>query len=126
MFATSYDIFTTSYDYNGTREWKLCDIKPVDVKIYYEDKKPYIDYVGEAIGQNGMKVTVHIPKIGLSFSELHCKEDNHSLHGLLLGFKLEAFATPTEDILFTITEREMTKEQINALAGCKVKIVGDR
>lgn len=118
--------FEYSCYYDGTREWNLRDIEPVDVKIYYEDKKPYIDYTGEAIGLDGMKVTVHIPKIGLSFSELHCKEDTSSLSGLLLGFKLEAFATPTEDVLFTITEREMTKEQINALAGCKVKIVGDK
>lgn len=119
-------MFTTSYDYDGTRKWKLCNIEPVDVKIYYEGKKPYIDYVGEAIGEDGMKVTIHIPKIGLSFNQFCCKEETNFLHGLILNFKLEAFATPTEDVLFTITEREMTKEQIDALAGCKVKIVGDK
>jgi hypothetical protein len=116
-------MFTTSYDYNGSREWKLCQIEPVDVKIYYEDKKPYIDYVGEAIAENGMKVKVHIPKIGLSFNQLHCKEESNWFRGLILDFKLEAFATPTNNIMFTITECEMTKEQIDALAGCKVKIV---
>jgi uncharacterized membrane protein YjjP (DUF1212 family) len=47
-------------------------------------------------------------------------------NGLILNFKMEAFATQDEDILFTITEREMTKDQINALAGCKVKVVGDK
>lgn len=34
--------------------------------------------------------------------------------------KRDLFAVP-----LTITEREMTKEQINAMAGCKVKIVED-
>ena len=116
-------MFTYSSYFDGTREWKLCNIEPVNVKIYYEGKKPYIDYIGEAIGPDGMKATVHIPKIGLSFHEFHCKEETNLLSGLLLNFKLEAFATPSEDVLFTITEREMTKEQINALAGCKVKIV---
>jgi hypothetical protein len=117
-------MFAYSSYFDGTREWDLCGIKPVDVKIYYEGKQPYIDYVGEAIGPDNMKVTVHIPKIGLSFDKFHCKETN-TCHGLILGLKLEAFATPSENILFTITEREMTQEQINYMAGCKVKIVED-
>ena len=116
-------MFTISSYSDGTREWKLRNIEPVDVRIYYEGKKPYINYIGEAIGEDGMKVTVHIPKIGLSFNQFHCKEETDFLRGLILNFKLEAFATPAEDVLFTITEREMTKDQINALAGCKVKIV---
>lgn len=111
---------------NGTREWDLCGIKPVDVKIYYEDKQPYIDYVGEAIGPDGMKMTVHIPKIGLSFNKFHCTERTTLNSGYILGFQMEAYATRDENILFTITEREMTKEQINAMAGCKVKIVEDK
>ena len=116
-------MFTCANYYNGLREWQICNINPTDVKIYYEDKKPYIDYTGEAIGPDGMKVTVHIPKIGLSFKEFNYKEKIDCCNGLFLNFKMEAFATPTDDILFTITEREMTKDQINAMAGCKVKIV---
>lgn len=116
-------MFTTSSYFDGLREWKLCNIEPVDVKIYYEGKKPYIDYIGEAVGPDGMKVTIHIPKISLSFKEFIYKEKIDVCNGLFLDFKMESFATPTEDILFTITEREITKDQINALAGCKVKIV---
>ena len=116
-------MFSYTYDHTGERTWKLNNIEPVDVKIYYEGKKPYIDYLGEAIGPDGMKLTVHIPKIGLNFNEFLCKEKIDFCHGLILNFKMEAFATPSEDILFTITEREMTKEQINAMAGCKIKIV---
>lgn len=119
-------MFTYSSDFDGTQEWDMHNIRPVDAKIYYENKQPYIDYVGEAIGPDGMKVIVHIPKIGLSFRQFHCKETTTKHNsGFILGFNLEAFATTTEDILFTITEREMTQEQINALAGCKVKIVED-
>ena len=119
-------MFTYSTYFDGTREWDIYNIRPVDAKIYYEDKQPYIDYVGEAIGPDGMKVTVHIPKLGLSFRQFHCKETatKHN-SGLILGFNMEAYATAEEDILFTITEREMTKDQINAMAGCKVKIVED-
>ena len=116
-------MFTYGCDYGGNREWKMLNIEPIDAKIYYEGKKPYIDYTGEAIGPDGMKVTVHIPKIGLSFKEFDYKEKIDCCNGLFLNFKMEAFATPTDDILFTITEREMTKDQINAMAGCKVKIV---
>ena len=116
-------MFSYSHSFNGDRTWKLCGIEPVDVKVYYEGKKPYINYVGEAIGPDGMKVTIHIPKIGLSFKEFNCKEKMNIYSGLLLDYKMEAFATQGEDILFTITEREMTKDQINAMAGCKVKIV---
>lgn len=118
-------MFTYSSYFDGTREWDLYGIKPVDVKIYYEGKQPYIDYTGEAIGPDGMKMTVHIPKIGLSFNKFHCAERTTLNSGYILGFQMEAYATTGEDILFTITEREMTQEQINALAGCKVKIVED-
>lgn len=121
MFEFSY-----SCDSNYNREWDLCGIEPTDVKIYYEDKKPYIDYTGEAIGPTGMKVTVHIPKIGLSFNKFHCKEKNNWRSGFILDVKLEAFATPSENVLFTITECEMTKDQIDAMVGCTVKIVGEK
>ena len=117
-------MFTYNEYYNGTQEWDLHNIRPVDAKIYYENKQPYIDYVGEAIGLDGMKVIVHIPKLGLNFRQFHCKETT-TCSGLILDLNLEASVTAAEDILFTITEREMTKEQINALVGCKVKIVGD-
>lgn len=118
-------MFTYSSYSDGTREWDMHNIRPVDAKIYYENKQPYVDYTGEAIGPDGMKVTVHIPKIGLSFRQFHCKETTTYNSGYILGFNMEAYATTGEDILFTIAEREMTKEQINALAGCKVKIVED-
>ena len=119
-------MFTYSTYFDGTHEWDMHNITPVDAKIYYENKQPYIDYTGKAIGPDGMKVTVHIPKIGLSFRQFHCKETTTHNCGYILGFNLEAFATTDEDVLFTITEREMTKEQIDAMAGCKVKIVGDK
>lgn len=119
-------MFTYSTYFDGTHEWDMHNITPVDAKIYYENKHPYLDYTGEAIGPDGMKVTVHIPKIGLSFRQFHCKETTTRNCGYILGFNLEAFATTDEDVLFTITEREMTKEQIDAMAGCKVKIVGDK
>lgn len=118
-------MFTYSSYSDGTREWDLYNIRPVDAKIYYANKQPYIDYVGEAIGPDGMKMTVHIPKIGLSFNKFHCTEKITLNSGYILGFQMEAYATTDENILFTITEREMTKEQIDAMAGCKVKIVGD-
>ena len=116
-------MFSYTYDHTGERTWSLRNIEPVDVKIYYEGKKPYIDYLGEAISTDGMKMKVHIPKIGLNFNEFLCKEKHDICHGLILNFKMEAFATSSEDILFTITEKELTKDQINMMAGCQVKIV---
>ena len=103
-------------------EGVMSQIKPVDVKIYYENKQPWIDYVGEAIGSDGNKWTIHIPKIGLSFNNFTYKMKQERYGGLITNFKLEAFATTDEDVLFTITEREMTKEQIEKEIGCKVKI----
>ena len=119
-------MFTYSTYFDGTHQWDMHNITPVDAKIYYENKQPYIDYTGEAIGPDGMKVTVHIPKIGLSFRQFHCKETTTHNCGYILSFNLEAFATTDDDVLFTITEREMTKEQIDAMVGCKVKIVEDK
>ena len=108
-------------------QYSISQIRPIDVRIYYENKQPYIDYTGEAIGVDNHKWTIHIPKIGLSFDEFKCirKKDYDPYCGMITNLSLNAFVVPMHDndILFTITEREMTKEQIEKEIGCKVKIV---
>lgn len=116
-------MYTESY----TEQYVVSQIKPVDVRIYYEGKQPYIDYTGEAIGTDNHKWTIHIPKIGLSFDDFRCvrKQDYDLYHGVITNLNLTAYAIPEHgnNVMFTITEREMTKEQIEKEIGCKVKIV---
>lgn len=119
MYAESYE-----------NQCIINNIQPVDVRIYYEGKQPYIDYTGEAIGTDNHKWTIHIPKIGLSFDEFKCvREKSYDLyHGIITNLSLTAYTVPKHgnDVMFTITEREMTKEQIEKEIGCKIKIVEDK
>lgn len=45
-------------------------LMPTDVKIYTEDGTPYLDYTGTCYMSDGCKYKIHIPKIGLTFSQV--------------------------------------------------------
>lgn len=109
------------YDYENVYE--IANITPVDVKIYYEDKTPYLDYVGEALAPDNTKIKIHIPKVRLNFSRFRYEQKESRWHdGTLLGFEANAVLESPKEISFQIIEREMTKEQIEKELGYKVKI----
>ena len=110
-------------------------IIPTDVKIYYEDKMPYLEYTGEAIANDGTKIKVHLPKISLAYTVI---EDNSEYidqdvydrhHEKICSFrvKLSQNIIIKNDKWFDlqVVEREMTKKQIEKELGYKVKIVED-
>ncbi len=98
-------------------------IKPTDLKIYYEDSTPYLDYKGIAETNYG-KVEIHFPKMGLVLNNFECHRET-----LCDGFgasvvTMQEYSTQSDEV-FTIEvlERDMTKKQIEKELGYKVNIV---
>ena len=95
--------------------------------IFYEDNVPYIDWKGATVLSDGSIANVHIPKMGLDISEISQEVEDYSdfLSNKVIKSK-QVFVKdgfePDEDIIITIKEREMTKEQIEKELGCKIKI----
>lgn len=95
--------------------------------IFYEDNVPYIDWKGATVLSDGSIANVHIPKMGLDISEISQEVEDYSdfLSNKVIKSK-QVFVKdgfePDEDIIITIKEREMTKEQIEKELGYKIKI----
>lgn len=103
------------------------NLTPTDVKIYFENGLPYIDYIGKCYTDNGFIMKVHIPKISLNISLLeNNKEYYESKNNLVV--RAECFAHFEQDNFFTfeIIERDMTKKQIEKELGYKVNIVEEK
>ena len=98
-------------------------IKPTDLKIYYEDSIPYLDYKGIAETNYG-KVEIHFPKMGLALNNFECHRET-----LYNGFGTSAvtiteYSTQSDEVFtIRILERDMTKKQIEKKLGYKVNIV---
>lgn len=105
--------------------YEIANITPIDVKVYYENKTPYLDYTGEALGPDNSRIKIHIPKVRLDFRRFHCERREYRHYtGLILGFEQHAVLESDNHITFEIVEREMTKEQIEKQLGYKIKIKG--
>ena len=107
-------------------------LKCTSASIFYEDNVPYIDWKGTTILSNGCIADVHIPKMSLDISEInqefeykHVHDGYRDCYSNILKSK-QVFVRdgfkPDEDIIITIKEREMTKEQIEKELGYKIKI----
>ena len=107
-------------------------LKCTKASIYYENNQPFIDWYGETHTLNGYVLECHIPKMSLDISEIEQECEYEYLHkdyndyysNILKSkqiFVKDGFAHD-EDIIITIKEREMTKEQIEKEFGYKVKI----
>ena len=103
------------------------EIKCTKASIYYIDNEPFIDWYGITHTSNRYVIEVHIPKMSLNIQKLeldaereYCPYAPYIIKSKQIfvkdGFKSD------EDIIFTIREREMTKEQIEKELGYKVKI----
>lgn len=98
-------------------------IKPTDLKIYYEDSAPYLDYKGIAETNYG-KIEIHFPKMGLILNSLECNQENLYSGSGASVITMKEYSTQSDEI-FTIKflEKDMTKEQIEKELGYKVNIV---
>lgn len=105
-------------------------LKCTSAFIFYENNLPYIDWKGTTILSDGSIADVHIPKMSLDISEINQENEayynyNYDYCSKIIKsrqiFVKDGFE-PDEDIIITIKEREMTKEQIEKELGYKIKI----
>ena len=101
------------------------NIQPTDVKIYVENDIPYLDYTGTCYMSDGCKCKIHIPKVGLTLTNIKSESDtcyDYSGHAktILPWFQLYACG----DYLFTfeVIEREVSKKQLEKELGYKINI----
>ena len=101
-------------------------ITPIDVKIYTEDGVPYLDYIGTFYTNDGCKCKIHLPKIGLTFSQVtqEKEEEEYDYFGykkkVLMNFNV--FVSDDKFWEFEILEREVSKKQLEKELGYKLNI----
>lgn len=95
---------------------------PVDVKVYYENKQPYLEYTGECRDYDGNVIKVYFPKIGLNISAIE-----RNVEMSYFDMQVEFFATLDQKngVCFEIIEREMNQKQIEKELGYKIKIIDE-
>lgn len=106
------------------------ELKCTNAVIFYEDNVPYIDWKGTTMLSDGSIADVHIPKMSLDINKIEqeCKyvyDTYRDYYSKILKSKqvfVKNGLKPDEDIIITIKEREMTKEQIEKELGYKIKI----
>lgn len=101
-------------------------LKPTDVKIYTENGTPYLDYTGTC-HINGCKCKIHLPKVGLEFTNVIQEEDNatYDICGsykqkIVLDFRV--FVTDGKFYTYEILERDVSKKQLEKELGYKLNI----
>lgn len=104
-------------------------LTPTDVKIYTEDGTPYLDYTGTCYMSDGCKYKIHLPKVGLQFTQVTQQEDSeiHDFCGykqrVVLDFKV--LITDGKFYTYEILERDVSKKQLEKELGYKVNIKED-
>lgn len=98
------------------------NITPTDVKIYTENGTPYLDYTGICYASNGDKIKVHLPKIGLTFTNITQEKDykeyeRHEEQKCLwdprkILPKFNIYASNDIWATFEVIEREVSKERL--------------
>lgn len=102
---------------------------PTDVKIYTEDGVPYLDYTGTCYMSDGCKYKIHLPKVGLEFTQVTQQEDNK--YWDLRGYKEKIFldfrvlVTDGKFYTYEILERDVSKKQLERELGYKLNIKED-
>lgn len=101
-------------------------IKPKDVKIFYEDGVPYLDYVGTASCDNGFKVQVKIPKMSLKLENITIDTETiNEIHkfGISIHTEKRIYSVDEQYAIIEPIEREVTKEDLEKELGYKLNIV---
>lgn len=104
-------------------------LTPTDVKIYTEDGVPYLDYTGTCYMSDGCKYKIHLPKVGLNFTQVTQKEESdiYDICGykqkILLDFRV--LVTDGKFYTYEILERDVSKKQLEKELGYKLNIKGD-
>lgn len=102
-------------------------VEPKDVKIFYEDGVPYLNYVGTSVCDNGFKVRVIIPKMSLKLENITINtEIINKIYkkGLEIPIHTEKriYSVDEQYAIIEPIEREVTKEDLEKELGYKLNI----
>lgn len=102
----------------------ITSITPTDLRIYYEDSTPYLDYKGTAV-MGYDKVEVHIPKMKLNIDLSWDYDVYLNIDPTMPVANMECRCGAHSKEFFTIKvlEKDMIKDQIEKALGYKVNIV---
>lgn len=101
------------------------NITPTDVKIYVENGTPYIDYTGICYASNGDKIKVHLPKVGLTLTNVTQEKDEewkYQSGSREMLIKFNVYASNDQLATFEVLEREVSKKQLENELGYKLNI----
>lgn len=99
------------------------DIIPLEASIFYEDKKPFMRYVGESQLSNGMKIKVEIPKMDLIIKgiELDTYCGGIARYNDKI-YKREAHVVEKSSIIISEIERTVSLQELEKELGYKIKL----
>lgn len=103
-------------------------VTPTDLRVFYEDKRPLLEYTGVCTLDNGMKVQVYIPKMRLQLDSIEISriDDKFEYGGVQYLMKSQLNITAgMHDEHFTIKplERTVTKAELEKELGYKLNIL---
>ena len=101
------------------------NITPTDVKIYVENGIPYLDYTGTCYMSDGCKCKVHIPKVGLTLTNIESESDvcyDYLGYTRKILPSFQIYACGDECFSFEVIEREVSKKQLEKELGYKLNI----
>ena len=101
------------------------NITPTDVKIYVENGTPYLDYTGICYASNGDKIKVHLPKVGLTFTNITQEKDEeweYQLGSRKILTKFNVCALNGKLATLEVLEREVSKKQLEKELGYKLNM----
>ena len=103
-------------------------IQPIDVKVYAENGAPYLDYTGTCYMSDGCKCKIHIPKVGLTLTNIKSESDacyDYLGHAKTTLPWFQIYACGDEIFTFEVIEREVSKKQLEKELGYKINIKED-
>jgi hypothetical protein len=110
---------------------KLLDgecILPKEVRIYYEDGNPFLDYYGYA-QVNGKNAIIHFPKIDLKFTTIEnetIRDRDYSNYTTRVTMRQNVYVYDNKYYEVEILPVAMTKSEIEQVLGYPVNIVEDK
>lgn len=110
---------------------KICEqVIPTDIRVFYENEKPYVYYKGKMISESG-EWEIEIPKMSMVLNTLERIIDTNDVTNASgnIMYRIpvcnQFFAA--HDVAYTLRsiKRKMTKSQIERSLGYSIDIVGE-
>lgn len=110
---------------------KICEqVTPTDIRVFYENEKPYVYYKGKMISESG-EWEIEISKMSMVLNTLERIIDSNDaidIYGNIMHHapvRNQFFADHNVAYTLRSIKRKMTKSQIERSLGYSIDIVGE-